>query len=289
MRTVSMSQNMLPFQARELQRYGFSPTTLRLLVLRWTQSNSFKTADGVIFLTHHAAREVQRVTGRLHGQTQAIPHGLNRRFHHLPKPQRAISHYSSAQPYRLLYVSIIDHYKHQWQLVEAVGCLRQTTGWPVVLDLVGPAYPPALSRLKNALAAWDPEGEWVNYHGAVPYTELHQLYQRADLGLFASSCENMPNILLETMAAGLPVAASNRAPMPELLGDAGLFFDPESPAEIVAALDRLIGDPGLRSALAKKGSSAAQQYSWEACADQTFAFLADVYRHWADQQQPCVA
>jgi glycosyltransferase involved in cell wall biosynthesis len=286
--TVTMSQNLLPFQARELLRYGFSLTTLRLLLLRWTQSSSFKSAEGVIFLTGHAAREVQRVTGRLRGRTQVIPHGLNQRFLHPPKPQRAISHYSPAQPYRLLYVSIVDHYKHQWHLVEAVGCLRQKTGWPLVLDLVGPAYSPALARLKTAIAAWDPPGEWVRYHGPVPYPQLHKLYHQADLGLFVSSCENMPNILLETMAAGLPVAASSLPPMSELLGDAGLTFDPTNAADIAATLNRLIADPELRAALAEKSYSAAQQYSWEACANQTFAFLAGVYRQWADRQQPCV-
>jgi glycosyltransferase involved in cell wall biosynthesis len=286
--TVTMSQNLLPFQAREMLRYGFRLTTLRLLLLRWTQSNSFKRAEGVIFLTGHAAREVQRVTERLRGRTHVIPHGLNQRFLHPPKSQRAISHYSPDQPYRLLYVSIVDHYKHQWRLVEAVACLRQKTGWPLVLDLAGPAYPPALARLKKAIATWDPHGTWVIYHGPVLYTELHQLYQRADLGLFASSCENMPIILLETMAAGLPVAASKLPPMSDLLGDAGLTFDPAKAADIEATLNRLIADPELRAALAEKSYSSAQQYSWEACANQTFAFLAGTYLQWADRQQPCV-
>jgi glycosyltransferase involved in cell wall biosynthesis len=283
-----MSQNLLPFQARELLRYGFSLTTLRLLLLRWTQSNSFKSAEGVIFLTGHAACEVQRVTGPLCGCTRVIPHGLNQRFLHPPKPQRAISHYSPAQPYRLLYVSIVDHYKHQWHLVEAVGCLRHKTGWPLVLDLVGPANPLALARLKISIAAWDPHSAWVRYHGPIPYSELHQLYQLADLGLFASSCENMPIILLETMAAGLPVAASRLPPMSDLLGEAGLTFDPTNAVDIAATLNRLIADPELRAALAERSYSAAQQYSWEACANQTFAFLAGTYRQWADRQQPCV-
>jgi len=286
--TVAMSQNFLPFQRREFLQYGFSLTTLRLLLLRWVQSRSFKAAEGVIFLTGHAEREVQHVTGRLRGRTQVIPHGLNPRFLHPSKRQRPISSYSTVHPYRLLYVSIVDHYKHQSEIVEAVCCLRRKSGWPLVLDLVGPAYPPALARLKNAISVWDPHGEWVCYHGPIPYTELHKMYQRADLGLFASSCENMPIILLETMAAGLPVAASNLPPMSELLGDAGLSFDPMNPDDISATLNRLIADPELRAALAEKSYYVAQQYSWEGCANQTFTFLADVHRQWAHMKQPCV-
>ena len=59
------------------------------------------------------------------------------------------------------------------------------------------------------------------------HDDLHQKYLDADLGLFASSCENMPNILLETMGAGLPIACSNRQPMPEILKNGGEYFDPE--------------------------------------------------------------
>jgi glycosyltransferase involved in cell wall biosynthesis len=280
---VTMSQNMLPFEWQELRRYGFSITTLKLLTLRQTQSNSFKTADGVIFLTRYAEREVQRVCGSMHGQTQTIPHGLNHRFYHQPKPQRAIREYTTAEPYRLLYVSIVDQYKHQWQVIEAVGLLRQKTGWPLMLDLAGSADYAALSRLHKAMAKWDSHGEWVNYHGAVQYAELHKLYGSAHLGVFASSCENMPNILLETMAAGIPVASSNRGPMPEILSDAGAYFDPENPHDISVTLERLIDNPGLRAALADKSYAAARQFSWEVCADQTFTFLADVYRQWTEK------
>ncbi len=87
----------------------------------------------------------------------------------------------------------------------------------------------------------------------------------------------MPNILTETMAAGLPVACSNRGPMPEILGDAGVYFDPEDPQSITTALQRLIASPELRTQLASASFAAAQQYTWRRCADETFHFLAEAY------------
>jgi len=279
---VTMCRNMLPFQWFELSRYGFSFTALRLILLRIAQSCSFSTADGLIFLTNHAMRVVHGVTRPLPGQAQVIPHGLNHRFRCHPKVQHNIICYGPEHPYQILYVSIIDQYKHQWHLIEAVALLRKKNGWNLVLDLVGPAYSPSLVRLRCAMASFDPLREWVRYHGSVPHTKLHELYQQADLGVFASSCENMPNILLETMGAGLPVAASNVGPVIELLCDAGLFFDPEDPADIADVLFRLINDPGMRASLADKSYSLSQQYSWKACADQTFRFLADVYRQCED-------
>jgi len=269
---VTMSQNLLPFEISELRRYGWSFFTLKLLLLRLVQSRTFKKAEGIIFLTEYAREVVTKVTGKLHGKTSIVPHGLNSRFNSMPKIQRNIVEYNDAHPYKVLYVSIIDQYKHQWHVVEAIAILRKK-GLPIELDLVGPAYPPALRRLNTTIAFVDAERHWVHYHGAIAFDELHHQYAQADLGLFASSCENMPNILLETMASGLPIACSNRGPMPEILGRAGVYFDPEQPDDIARVLLELIESPQLRTKLSKLSYASAQQYSWQRCADETFGFL----------------
>ncbi len=272
---VNMSRNMLPFEWYELKRYGWSIFTLKLLLLRLTQSRSYQKTDGLIFLTDYARKAVIGVAGALQAKTSTIPHGLNPRFCQAPKPQRAISDYDGENPYRVLYVSIIDQYKHQWAVVEAIATLRRE-GFPIVLDLVGPAYPPSLKRLNETIARQGTEQSWVRYHGAIPFSELHLRYAQADLGLFASSCENMPNILLETMASGLPIACSNRGPMPEVLGDCGIYFDPEQSDEIARALRELTESPELRSKLAVASYQRSQQYSWQRCANETFEFLATI-------------
>ena len=272
---VTMSQNLLPFEMPELRRYGFTLFTLKILLLRFTQSRSFEQADGVIFLTEYARNMVLSVTGKLSGKTCIVPHGLNPRFTMSPKQQRAIADYDEAHPYRVLYVSIIDQYKHQWSVVEAVAVLRKE-GWPIVLDLVGPDYPPALKRLNAAIERVDAAHQWVHYHGVVPYSELHSQYADADLGIWASSCETFGMILLEAMAAGLPIACSRKGPMPDMLGDAGLYFDPEKPLEIAAALRELISSPEWRMRLAQASYERAQKYSWHRCASETFGFLAEI-------------
>ena len=88
----------------------------------------------------------------------------------------------------------------------------------------------------------------------------------------------MPNILLEKMAAGLPIACSIRGPMPEILGDAGVYFDPENTEEIKEAVRELISRPDLRTKKAEGGFSRAKKFTWKRCADQTFAFLSTVAR-----------
>jgi len=274
---VTMSQNMLPFEWGELRRYGWSFTSLRLFLLRWTQARSFRRAAGLIFLSRYARSEVTRVIKGTTGRTTIVPHGVHDGFEIRPREPLPIDRYSASRPYRILYVSIVDWYKHQWHVAEAVGQLRRRC-LPVVLDLVGPAHPSALSRLRRTLDRIDPAGEFVRYVGPVTSGELPERYAKADLFVFASSCENLPNILLEGMASGLPIACSNRGPMPEVLGDAGVYFDPENPDDIARALLELIDSPELRARLAQRSFERAQEYSWQRCAYQTFAFLAEVSR-----------
>ncbi len=272
---VTMSRNLLPFEFNQLARYGWSWLALKMVLLRLTQSQSYRRADGLIFLTEYARRVVLDVTDNIRGQSRIIPHGLNPRFMQKPKLQKPISHFDYTTPFRILYVSIIDHYKNQDVVIEAISDLRKD-GLPIVLDLVGPFYPSALKRLNRAIARFDPDRTWVLYHGAVPFGELHMRYAQADLGLFASSCENMPNILLETMASGLPVACSNRGPMPEILGSAGVYFDPDEPHDVLRALRELLDSPQLRTELSRASYERAQHFSWQRCADETFKFLVSV-------------
>jgi glycosyltransferase involved in cell wall biosynthesis len=272
---VTMSQNLLPFEWRELRRFGWSWFTLKMMLLRWTQSRTFRQADGIIFLTQYAKSIVMCVIKAVNGKTTIIPHGIDKRFVCPPREQLPVSQYSIDRPFRILYVSIIDVYKHQWHVAEAIAQLRES-GLPVALDLVGPASPPALGRLRATLERVDPASEFISYSGAVPYTELHTRYAQADAFLFASSCETFGQILTEAMSAGLPIACSNRSAMPELLGDAGVYFNPERPAEIASAIRKLFDSPELRSRLACESFEKVQGYSWKRCANETFSFIAQV-------------
>lgn len=272
---VTMCRNMLPFELGERMRYGASLQALRLWMLRITQSRSFRHASGTIFLTRYAYDAVLKLTGGLEGAVQIIPHGIDPRFfapaHLAPDEANA----PKPRHFELVYVSNIDHYKHQATASRAVASLA-AKGHSLTLTLIGPAYPPALRHLQSVLEQIDPEASAVRYLGPLPHSEIHSAYARADIGLFASSCENMPNILLELMAAGLPIACSDRGPMPEILGGAGVFFDPEDVDSISDAILCLMNDTELRVRLAQEAQTLARQYSWVRCAEATFRFLAGI-------------
>jgi len=270
--SVVMCQNMLPFSRGERARYGLTLTRARLEALRHFQTKSFRSSSGVIFLSDHARNEISPTLPRSVLST-VIPHGVDDEFRRTPSPPHAIADYDIDKPFRILYVSIVDVYKHQWNVVRAVRRLREV-GLPVILDLVGPSYPAALRRLRSAMDAADPQRTYIQYSGPVSHGDLPRIYASADLFVFASTCENMPIILAEAMASALPIASSNTGPMPEVLGDAGLYFDPESPEEIEEALRSLIENHELRARLARSAAERSDSLQWRTCADRTFEFLA---------------
>ncbi len=275
---VTMSQNILPFEWNEARRYGVSWEALRLLLLWQLQSKSFRSADGVIFLTNYAKKQVIKVVGKITASSVIIPHGLNSRFCMYPKKQYDMTEYSLTKPFQILYVSTVDLYKHQWNVVEAVAKLRKE-GYPVALNLVGAALF-AKNRLEKSLNKFDVNNEWARYNEVVPYLEMHNAYKDANLGVFASSCENLPIILLETMASGLPIACSNKGPMPEVLGNAGEYFNPERPAEIYHSIKKLIDNIHLRSERSQASFNMAKEYNWDICAFETFSFLEEVFNNY---------
>jgi glycosyltransferase involved in cell wall biosynthesis len=269
---ITMSRNMLPFEEKERNRYGFSYMKFRLTLLEKKQGKAFTDADGLIFLTQYAKNAVEaRLTKKVKSST-VIAHGISPTFSKAPRPQKDIFEYNEKHPLEILYVSIINVYKHQKSVVPAVVRLHNE-GYPVVLKLVGPNYPPEMKLLNAVLQQQDPLGKVVQLQGSVSHAGVEQTYHNADLFVFASSCENLPNILVEAMASGLPIASSNKGPMPEVLQDGGLYFDPENEEEIYTALKKMLDDKGLREVLAARSFELSKAYSWRTCANLTIEYL----------------
>lgn len=278
---VTMCQNMLLFELFERQRYGISPARLRLEILRRVQARSFVKANGLVFLSEYARTTVLNSLPQPPERMVTIPHGVDQRFSMNPRPTRRIEDCSDRWPFHLLYVSTVDLYKHQSNVVMAVAGLRKR-GMPVTLELIGSAYKPALNRLTATINRLDPDRKFVRYHGNVPFEELHKRYHAADMFVYASTCENMPNILIEAMAAGLPIASSSYGPMPEVLGSTDGCFNPEDSLDIMRALEALILDSERRTGMAFRVHERAKQYSWEICARRTLAFLREVFETFHD-------
>jgi len=266
---VVMSRDMLSYEPKEMGRYGVSTARLRLILLRTIQTRSMKHADGVIFLTNYAARTIQDITGALRRVT-VIPHGVGENFKQASSAGAWLD--EAGREIRCIYVSNAEVYKHQWMVVRAVGQLRRN-GYKVSLLLVGGGAGCPQKLLDEEIARIDPQRKFIETRGFVRHDEIPYLLTQADLFIFASSCENMPNTLVEAMSSGLPIACSDRGPMPEILGDGGVYFDPENPDSIAAAIESIILKQDMRIFIASRAEELSKQYSWARCKSETFGFL----------------
>lgn len=272
---ISMSQNMLIFEKKESARYGFSLKRIKFFILYIVQSYSLKKSNGIIFPSKYAKDFISKSIDINSIHSITISHGINNRFDNLPKAQSGINTFSFSKPYSLLYVSTLDVYKHQWNVVQAVYNLRQL-GFPLELTIIGSSFKKALKKLNKTIQELDPTNSFIKYIGSVPYDSIDKYYKVADAFVLASTCESFGNILLEAMTAGLPVACSNKSAMPEILKDAGFYFEPEDIDSITHTLERMIKSPLVRDEKAKKAYEYSKQYSWEKCAVETFSFVREI-------------
>jgi glycosyltransferase involved in cell wall biosynthesis len=101
--------------------------------------------------------------------------------------------------------------------------------------------------------------------------ELPSLYRRAEFFVNPSVWESFSFQVTEAMASGTPLLCSNRRAMPEIAGDAALFFDPYDRAELVRLLRRFAVDADLRNQLRSRGLERVKAFSWRGTAEQTVA------------------
>jgi glycosyltransferase involved in cell wall biosynthesis len=270
--TVTMSQNMLPFEPKKAKLFGlFSKMYVKLFVLRLMMTVSYRRAVGIIFLTAYAQNVIKQYV-RLPFSQALIPHGIEARFIGAAKLQKPIEDYSLENPFRLVYTSILMPYKHQIELIKAIKTLRNK-GIPIFCQLIGPAWDWYGDAVKLEIKALDPKGNFIQYLGEVSFGQLHEFYRDCDAFVFSSSCENLPNILIEAMASGLPIVCSNAGPMPEILGSSSFFFDPASLPSIESSIESFLRDVKKRSAESQISYTKGKSYSWEKCAEETFRFI----------------
>lgn len=192
--------------------------------------------------------------------------------------EMALRAYCLEPPY-LAYVGNLHPRKNLMTLLEAFSLLREG-GLEHRLAVIGGG---GLGRLNNTeyrklMFRVEDLGlqEEVVFTGYVPDERLKSLLARADMLVFPSIYEGFGLPPLEAMACGVPVVASSRASLPEVVGDAALLLeDPLEPEEIAAKVEMLIADPALRSGLVEKGRERARIFTWEKAAADTLG----VYDH----------
>ncbi len=164
-----------------------------------------------------------------------------------------------------LYVGANEERKNLGRLRQAFGRLT-ASGIESELVICGPEAPD--QRV-------EPGVRWV---GRVTEAELRVLYRAARAFVFPSLYEGFGLPVLEAMACGTPVICSRATSLPEVAGDAALYFDPLDVPALTSAMIRCQTEPALRSELSARGLVQASRFRWEETARQTLAAF-DAIRH----------
>lgn len=174
----------------------------------------------------------------------------------------------------LLFVGNTKKYKNVDMLIDAYGeYCKNVFGEPFALIIAGMKNV-AGDKLNKIIAEMGLENK-IKFIGTIDENELPILYSAAKWFIFPSLYEGFGFPPLEAMSCGTPVICSNAASLPEVVGDAGIYFDPRKPEELTKILLDSINDENLRSDLIRKALSQAKKFSCEKTAKETL----EVYKN----------
>ena len=224
-----------------------------------------RRADRVLTVSQFSRDELQACWGIRGERVRVVPEGAE---HLLREPaDRTVieRHGLFAGGYLLAVGSVVPH-KNLSVLLRGAAI-----GGPLPLEIaIAGGTDPRVFR-----AAGLPVPTGVRWLGVVSDAQLRALYENAAAFVFPSRYEGFGLPPLEAMACGCPVVASSAASIPEVCGDAALYFDCDDPAALRAALDRLLRDPALRERLRVAGLVRAAGFTWTRAACELVACLQD--------------
>jgi glycosyltransferase involved in cell wall biosynthesis len=195
-----------------------------------------------------------------------VPHGPGLEARE-PTPEDALRRRLGLEGKRIvLAVSALKAHKNVGTLIGAVPRIRALVPDAVV---VVPGNPTPLRQELERRAEELHVADAVVFPGWVADADLEALYRAAECFAFPSFREGFGLPLLEAMRRGLPVACARQSAMPEVGGDAVLYFDPARADSIADAIIRILTDAQLAQGLAAAGLERQRQFSWRRAAEQT--------------------
>lgn len=177
---------------------------------------------------------------------------------------------------KILFIGRLIPRKGFQRVIQALPQVRKRSKEPFEVEVVGTG---AAQRDLDDLAATLGVSDLIRYVGTVPYERLEQAYQYADVFVLMSLSEGMPSVILEAMACGLPVVASNVGGNNELVheGANGYLIAGDDIENLAHKLAELINDLALRERMGKKSRVLSLRYDWAAIMAQ-YSELYDKYQ-----------
>lgn len=228
---------------------------VRRLALRWFVSAAVRSSDAVIVVSRFTGDELTAAMPSAADKVHVVHEAPIARV--LAVPGESLP-WVGWDPYFIAFSSVSPN-KNLRRLLDAYVQLR-ADGLRHALIMVG--HPPPWS---NAAV---PGVLWTGYRSDA---EVLGLLRGADALVFPSLYEGFGLPVLEAMQAGVAVACSRFGSLPEIAGDAALYFDAKDASSIAGAMRALAGDSALRASLVERGRRRVADFNWERAARETMA------------------
>jgi glycosyltransferase involved in cell wall biosynthesis len=234
--------------------------------------SAVRSADHVIAVSRCTRDDLERLVGAEPSKIDVVPEAPDPSFGPVESPEAlalARRWLGVNRPY-ILFVGTFEPRKNLVALLDAFGQVRRQLD--VQLALVGHRgwlYEPIFRHIGKL--GLEPHVKIVQ---GIPNAQLPPVYSAAGVLAFPSLYEGFGLPVVEAMACACPVVASDRASLPEVVGEAGLLVPPEDASVLAEALLRVLSDAELRSDLVRRGLERARSFSWCKAAAETLA----VYR-----------
>ena len=233
-------------------------------------------ADAVIAVSRFTREDLVELYRVDEGKVRVIYEGVDPRFRIIDDRDRLDSfrfRYRLPQSFVLSVISLHPR-KNLPRLLRAFSILRERTSLPQKLVVTGKDYGEMELRRIVDDAGLKDDFHFINY---LPQEELPLLYNLADAFVFPTLYEGFGLPPLEAMACGTPVAASRAGSLPEVLGEAALYFNPEDMEEMAERMEELLGSESEMERFRSKGVARAKKYRWEECARRTLELYEELF------------
>ncbi|MFA5270025.1 MAG: glycosyltransferase family 1 protein [Patescibacteria group bacterium] len=247
---------------------------IKQLLYRIVIGRACRNANHIIAITEATKQDIVKWLKIDPAKITVVYEAASERYHQLIQPanlEQVKRKFNITKPY-FLYTGQWRAHKNVIRLIRAFALLRRRYQLDHQLVLVGKVdsvYPQVMATIKELGLQDD-----VVLTGYVADDELPYLYNGADCFVFPSLYEGFGLPPLEAMACGAPVVSSNVSCMPEVLGDAAIYFDPLSVEDMAKAMAEVGKNYTLKRELRAKGLRQAKLYSFDRMAEETLA----VYR-----------
>ena len=269
--------DLIPLVCEDL--YKADRPNWRFHLARWLEKKAIQNASMILAISENTARDVERILEIPSDNIRVTPLGVDEQFFEVAPPgdESAFRQKYSIPLERpiVLYVGGIDQRKNYWTLITAFAqlkehCVAASLPEPVLV-MAGRIqrdrqFPKLVRCIEEAGVTAD-----VVMPGFVPDEDLLPLYAIASVFCFLSLYEGFGLPVLEAMAAGTPVVASNTSSIPEVIADVGVAVDPESADAASEAMYQVLSKPELARSLSEAGREQARQYTWANTAQKTLA------------------